>query len=270
MTSKYSLLNLLLFFAVIFLAYENYGIWFSPSGAGLKKAGGKKSEMKVEPSPVVLTRRAPAPGEDFKVISEKNIFHPERKEFSMVGSAAMAQPTTRPAMTLYGVAITENYQAASVVSPGRVLPKGERQMKTLKIGDSIGEYKLTKIMPDRIVMEAGEDSFEVLLYDPRTPKRRAEVKTPTRPASITSTAPIPPPPPRTPPAVVAPASPASPPAAATMIPQTPVPLPGASSPVREGISQPPVTPPAAPDPGVWRGRIPGSPTVQPGQPGWGR
>ena len=42
----------------------------------------------------------------------------------------------------------------------------------LKIGDRVGEYKLVKILPDRIALEAMEDTFEVLLSDPNKPKQR--------------------------------------------------------------------------------------------------
>jgi len=43
---------------------------------------------------------------------------------------------------------------------------------TLRLGERIGEYKLTKVLSDRITLEAGGDTFEVLLYDPKAPKRR--------------------------------------------------------------------------------------------------
>ena len=48
---------------------------------------------------------------------------------------------------------------------------------TLKIGEKIGEYKLAKILPDRITMEATGDSFDVLLYDPKVPKKKPEIRT---------------------------------------------------------------------------------------------
>lgn len=60
---------------------------------------------------------------------------------------------------------------------------------TLKAGDRIGEYKLAKILSDRITLEAEEDTFEVLLYDPGVPKRRSDVRTESKPATITSTMP---------------------------------------------------------------------------------
>ncbi len=68
-------------------------------------------------------------------------------------------------MILYGVVVGDDYQSASVSSPGRSLRKGERETMILKMGDRIGGYKLAKIAADRITMEAAGDSFEVLLYD---------------------------------------------------------------------------------------------------------
>lgn len=35
-------------------------------------------------------------------------------------------------------------------------------------------------------MEAGEDSFEIFLYDPKTPKKRVDIKTESKPGAITS------------------------------------------------------------------------------------
>jgi hypothetical protein len=60
---------------------------------------------------------------------------------------------------------------------------------TLKIGDKVGEYTLAKILSDRISLEAPGDTFEVLLYDARMPKKRMEVKTETKPAAVTSSLP---------------------------------------------------------------------------------
>jgi len=104
---------------------------------------------------------------------------------------------TRPQVILYGVTIAGDFQAASLANPGTPLRKGERETMTLKIGEKMGGYKLAKIQPDRITMESNEDSFEVLLYDSRNPKKRMEVKTEVKPATVTTTqaAPAPPAPP---------------------------------------------------------------------------
>ena len=69
---------------------------------------------------------------------------------------------------------------------------------TLRFIQQIGNPMRVLISADgcRITMEAGEDSFEVLLYDPRNPKKRIEVKTAIKPineARTTQPAPATPP-----------------------------------------------------------------------------
>lgn len=183
MSSRYGIMGILLFFIILILAYENYEIWSSPSGVKSSRDGGRKEEVKAEVSLPVPSPRELAPREAFNVIAEKNAFSPERKEFSATAASAGGpggvggKPVTRPQITLYGVVLGENIQLASIINPGRPLHKGERETKTLKVGERIGEYKLAKIEPDRILMEAEDDSFEVLLFDPRAPKKRLDIKT---------------------------------------------------------------------------------------------
>jgi hypothetical protein len=286
MRHRYGVLCSLLFFIVLILGYENYSAWSPPELPGAKREPGRKVEGKTEASSGVTASEENTPLEAFNVIGEKNIFNPDRKEFS-IAAAGMAsgmagKPVTRPQIALYGVVLGEGYQSATIINPGRTLVKGERETKTIRVGESVGSYKVAKILPDRIVMEGGEDSFEVLLYDPRSPKRRVEVRTPTTPATVTSTtlsanpsAPPPGVPQLTPPAVVAPAPPVpglTPPAAAVPTSAPPFPVPRASGTLPEGISQTPgqsvapSTPPPVPDPGLWRGRRPISP-LPAGPPG---
>jgi hypothetical protein len=278
MTGRYGVLSILLFFIVLILGYENYAIWSSSTPLVAKKEGARRVEGKAEPPSGSASAEEPASREGVNVIAEKNIFNPERKEFSTQGAASMAKPVSRPQITLSGVVMAGDYQIATIINPGRPLYKGERETKTIKVGEMVGEYKLTKIMPDRIVMEGGEDSFEVLLYDPRSPKRRVEMRTPAVPATVTSPS-QPVPTPTTPPPVVAPSpgAPTSPvPRSVTPIPMprpvtpTPMPVPRASGAVPEGAYQAPgsptspTTPPSVPDPGLWRGRRPINPGGPPG------
>jgi hypothetical protein len=92
------------------------------------------------------------------------------------------------------VAIATDYQSATVVNPGRPLQKEERETLTIKIGEKIGGYKLAKILPDRIAMESNGDTFEVLLYDSKKPKKQMEARAETKPEMIASAQPAPVPP----------------------------------------------------------------------------
>jgi hypothetical protein len=268
---RYGVPIILLFFIVLILGYENYHIWSSPASRVPKKEGAGRVEGKTDPFPGFGAPAEPVPREAVDIIAEKNIFSPERREFSGPAAGSFYKPVTRPQIILSGVAMADGYQVATIINPGRPLHKGEREAKTIRVGEMVGEYKLAKIMPDRIVMEGGEDSFEVLLYDPRAPKRRVAVRTPAKPAAVTSPSPsTPAPTPPTRPPVVAPTpgAPASPvprsvtpvplPRPATPIPRTPGATPGTAY-QTPGPYSSPTTPPSLPDPGMWRGRRPVNP-----------
>jgi hypothetical protein len=266
MRYRYGVLSLLLFFIVLILGYKNYQTWSSAGAPGSRTEGGKKAEGKLDtPSGPIASREA-APLESFRVIAEKNVFHPERQEFPSQPGAAPIKPVTRPPITLYGVVMVGDYQSATIINPGRPLRKGEREAKTLKVGDMVGEYKLTKILPDRIVMQGGEDSFEVLLYDPLSPKKRVAVMTPAPPAKVTSPvsgptpaegAPATAPPAGAAPAPATPSSPVPRPATPVPVPPTPIQPPGGTYQPQSQPSAPTPSPPV-PDPGLWR-RRPSSP-----------
>ena len=176
---KYRVLNFILLAVVLSTAFMNYETWSHSNGSGKDLA--QRPDVKLEnkdKTEALAVKEKPESLQSFRMIAEKNIFNPERKEFPPPAllSAEQPKPVVRPQVILSGVIISENYQAASVSSPGRPLRKGEREAMTLKVGDRIGEYKLAKIADDRITMEAAGDSFEVLLYDSKKPKTRVEVK----------------------------------------------------------------------------------------------
>ena len=252
MSLKYGIFCLLLSFIVLLLVLKNVDIWTHPLEFPPEKGTEKKGEKKPEAPSMVREPKDTTSIKSYILIAEKNIFHPERKEFP-VSQVGIKKPVVRPQVILYGITITGDYQTATLANPGRPLKKGERELMTVKVGDQVGEYKLAKILSDRITMEAEGDNFEVLLYDPRMPKRRMDVKTEAKPATITSTQPVPaprtagPPPPTVPTGGPVPASPP------TSI--------GASKPTAPGeqvATPPPTIPvrPTFPSPDIRRGRRP--------------
>ncbi len=187
MSLRYGLLNPLILCIVLFLSLENYEIWTQP----LEKITLNKSEgnpqSKLEVPSTIEARKDSTSIQSFPAIAEKNIFSPERKEFQLKAVVETNKPIVRPQIVLSGVLIAGDYQVASIVNPGKPLRKGERETLTAKAGDRIGEYKLAKILPDRITLEAQGDSYEVLLYDSKMPKRRTQVKAESKSAAIATT-----------------------------------------------------------------------------------
>jgi type II secretory pathway component PulC len=193
MSLKYGFLSLLALCVCIFVFYKNYEVWTQPLEQVPEKRTEKKSEEKPKTPLTIQAQKDPNSIRSYVFIAEKNIFSPERKDYPIL-TVEKSNPATRPQVILYGVTIAGDFQAASLANPGRPLRKGERETMTVKIGEKIGEYKLAKIQPDRITMESNGDSFEVLLYDARNPKKRIEAKTEVKPSTVTSTQPPPAPP----------------------------------------------------------------------------
>jgi len=186
---NYRVLNLIVFAVVLFAAVMNYETWSGFNGSAGTVA--LKPEAGLGNQPLEIASAAKEESESFQsygMIAEKNIFSSDRKEFASPSlPLAEAPKTARPQVILSGVVISEDYQSASVSSPGRPLKKGERETMILKPGDRIGEYKLAKIEADRITMESAGDSFEVLLYDGKKTRIKAEANTGTQP-SVAKTA----------------------------------------------------------------------------------
>ncbi len=193
MLSKYGLLSLLVLGLILLLILKNYKIWTQPVEWVPERSIGKRPQIKPENKPEVLstfgTQKNPTSVKSYISIAEKNVFSPDRKDFPISPDKGKSQ-LVRPQVILYGVTISGNYQAASVANPGRPLQKGERETFTVKKGERIGEYKVVKILSDRVTLEAEGDSFEVLLYDQSMAKRRSDIRTESKPATITSTQPV--------------------------------------------------------------------------------
>ena len=240
MSSKYGFLCLLVLGLLLLLIFKNYETWTQPIEWVPEKNTVKRSQSKPQSKPEVpLTfgsQKNPTSVKSYVSMAEKNVFSPERKDFPVLAGNGKKQ-LVRPQVVLYGVTMAGDYQAASVANPGRALQKGERETFTVKKGERIGEYKLVKILSDRVTLEAEGDTFEVLLYDQSMAKRRSDIRTESKPATITSTQPVP--------STPVPGAPVpAPPAPSTILPKPASPL----MPGQEGVAAPAPPTPASPTP----------------------
>jgi len=278
MTPRYGVLSRLSFFLRPHPGYENFAVWSPPSGAArAKREAGRKVEGKVEPTARGSARSqgSASPGVHPGDRRERTSLTPSGRSFSSLplwGLAARAGHRGRRS-SFTGLVISGEFQSATIQNPEGPDERG-KGAKTIK--DWRGPWRSInwpKILPDRIVMEGGEDSFEVLLHDPRSPKKEVGREDPHDSGDGDLSGPVsaaPPGVPRpTPPAAVMP--PASPvprggPPGCCPRPATPVPVPRAQGTLPEGIYPSPWSsrrrhPAGAhgPDPGLWRGRRPISP-----------
>lgn len=183
---------------------------------------------------------------DYAVISDKNLFHPDRR---IPVEKQQEKAVPKPDVLLYGTLIADDASLAFIEdkkAPYSTPGRGKRQT-TLKKGDHVSGYIVSEIAADRIVLVKGEEKVVVMLDDRK--KTRSSEAPAVSAAGRTAEADMPPSP-----AIKAspyPASTASSPAVASpgaVIPRT-APQPSPQSP----LSSPPQTSPSTPavaSPGV--------------------
>jgi len=101
---------------------------------------------------------------DYSVISEQNLFHPERK---IPPEYKNEKAIPIPEVVLYGTLIMDDISIAFIEdkkTPYSTPGRGKRQI-ALKKGDNLNGYILREIEANRIVMVKGEDTIVVMLND---------------------------------------------------------------------------------------------------------
>jgi hypothetical protein len=107
---------------------------------------------------------------DYALISDQNLFHPERK---IPPEKPSEKAVPRPEVFLYGTLITSEGSFAFVEDRKAPSPAGgrDKRQRTLQKGASLAGYLLGEIEADRIVLVKGDERVVVMLNDRE--KRRA-------------------------------------------------------------------------------------------------
>lgn len=106
------------------------------------------------------------PSPDYYImITEQNLFHPDRK---MVASAKEGAPVVRPDFVLYGTMITDDASIAFIddLKAPRTTPGRGKRQRALRLGDKLSGYTLSEVYADGAVMLNGEDRIELAVIDP--------------------------------------------------------------------------------------------------------
>jgi len=113
---------------------------------------------------------------DYMIISEENLFHPERK---IPVEKKVEQPLPKPEFVLYGTLVSENISIAYLedLKAPRNTPGRGKRIIPLRKGQTLSGFKLEEIETDRIVMTRGEEKIIVPINDPSRPKERQTVTT---------------------------------------------------------------------------------------------
>ena len=184
-----NLLNILLIAAVAVMAHYtilpllNINVKLKSLVPPQAKTAGEKA-----PQPEY---QIPSPA-DYLIISEQNLFHPERR---VPPEKKEEAPLPKPEFVLYGTLITDTTSVAyleDLKAPRNTTGRGQRQV-ALKKGDALSGFTLKEIEPDKIVMVRGEEKMVVPIFDAQRPKTRSYTPTVSKGApDATHAAPVPP------------------------------------------------------------------------------
>ncbi len=128
------------------------------------------------------------PLQEYAMVAEKNLFHPDR----IIPSKKEEIVIPKPEFILYGTLITDNVSIAymSDKKAARTTPgRGQRQT-SLKIGETMSGYTLREVLHDRVVMVNGDNRIEVKVISPGSKKDRGATggaTAPVAPAPIPGT-----------------------------------------------------------------------------------
>ena len=171
MFSKIWLINLVLAVGVIFFGINAVGIWSENDKKPAKSQATQKASSR---SVKKITPKKLPPESAYKVIVERPLFSPDRampeeaeekKELKVAGRK----------IVLYGVIIMDDMKTALIANPA---PKaGAKQSIWIKVGDAVGDFKVTGIKKEAIILAEGAKRHEILLYDKDNPKQRVGVQT---------------------------------------------------------------------------------------------
>jgi type II secretory pathway component PulC len=142
-----------------------------------------------EPLKENLDQSTVPPLQEYTVVAEKNLFHPDRVIPAKKDDIAIP----RPEFVLYGTLITSNVSIAYISDmkvPRSTPGRGQRQTG-LKIGETMSGYTLKEVHHDRVVMVHGDDRIEIKVVGQESKKKRGGTATATPAPTPATHAPVP-------------------------------------------------------------------------------
>ena len=190
-----------------FLGLKAYCVWSKGHEADLKIRAVEThpDKQKKEVSKRLVKRRLP-PESTYSVVVSKNLFSKQRQELKPEkkdregkdGAGSSLEEELKACLgriTLYGVVIMDDHKTALVVynekrsaSSRARRPQNKTGAKTtrwLKEGDTLESFKVAGILEDKLLLMAGGNSYDLLLYDKDRPKSRVAVRQAPSPSGTT-------------------------------------------------------------------------------------
>jgi type II secretory pathway component PulC len=152
-----NILNIILLSIAIFASYHLYYQVFKAKAVYTIPVKEKSKEQKPQEHSEDAKTISPL---EYTIITDQNLFHPERR---IPPEKKAGQELPKPEFVLYGTLITGDTKIAYIedLKAPRTTPGRGKRQTALKIGQTMGGFKLEEIYDDKIVMVRGEEKIEV-------------------------------------------------------------------------------------------------------------
>ena len=193
MFSRLWLINLVLAVGVAFFGLKAYGVW-SEEDKRPSEIGPIKKSLPWQGKTVAKLSVPLESG--YEVVASKNLFSVERSELKPQEQKKKPGPKSKAderlvkllelaykQTNLYGVIMVDNYKEALIneVPAGGRKGVGERGVKRVKEGDTVGRFKVKEIDKTSVLLTAGGHEWRISLFDKDKPKKRVPIKSATGP-----------------------------------------------------------------------------------------
>jgi hypothetical protein len=172
--SKIWLINIVLVSFVVFFGMMSFDVWSKGDETVPEMQTAKNSEKPL-PGKGIMERTMP-PDSTYGIVAEKNLFSMNRAEIipekqKKEGPLKISEKL----IILYGVVVMGDRKKALISNPEAGPEAGKKMApkdKWVAVGDTIGNFSVTDIRKDKIILADGANTHEILLYDKNKPARQ--------------------------------------------------------------------------------------------------
>ncbi len=163
MWSKIWLMNVVLAVCIVIMGMNAWQVW---TGELPVQSIPAKTESPAEDSGQKNAEKQRLPEIEYRVIAEKNLFDPARKEAQPEEGAAAAPgeknaDASRQNIALHGVILKKDYQKALI----RTADTGSGKDRWVTVGEPVGTMTVSAIEKNRIVLTEGGEIREISLHE---------------------------------------------------------------------------------------------------------
>lgn len=187
MRTRIAIINASLAIVFVFFAVNAYRSWTTETALNRYEGRGEGGNTDERLSKSALKKRdttsMPAAKMDYRNVIQKNLFSIHRTESLPVEKEESVTPAVESKnlrvdgkkIELYGVMMLDKDHISALIRDPESKTR-ERPTRWIKTGDHVGQYLVTAILAEEIIMSEGSDRFKVVLWD--TERKRKQSDTP--------------------------------------------------------------------------------------------